>query len=558
MKKYSYLLIWLVPVVLIVANIALAFTETDPLLAKFTNIILPFGIYLFLMGLWKRTGIAALLSLPFMIYSAFQIVLLFLYGERIIAVDMFLNVATTNFTEATELLANLVSAIVTVCILYLPPLVWGGILASKGICTAANQRHKAVKARIISALAGAGALVACYITVPGYAVSRNLFPINVISNMCEAIMRFHATKNYPQTSAGFVFDAQSTRPDSLQEIYVMVVGETARACNWQLAGYNRPTTPRLARRHDIVFFNRVLSESNTTHKSVPMILSPLDASNFGDSIYHTKSIIETFNEAGYRTAFISNQKRNGSFIDFFGNQADETIFINDGNDNGERFDIDLIDEMESFISRNSDARKLMIVLHTYGSHFKYEGRYPASSAVFTPDNALDATASNRPTLINAYDNTIAYTDLFLDSLASCLGATGRPSAFVYLSDHGEDIFDDERERFLHASPNPTYYQIHVPMLLWMSDSLRTIEPEKFNTAVGHASSKISSSKSAFNTLINLAGITTPSYRPAWSVTDTAFVEQPRIYLNDYNESVRLDDSGLRRQDFEILNKSKVL
>ncbi len=102
MKKYSYLLIWLVPVVLIVANIALAFTETDPLLAKFTNIILPFGIYLFLMGFWKRTGIAALLSLPFMIYSAFQIVLLFLYGERIIAVDMFLNVATTNFTEARQ------------------------------------------------------------------------------------------------------------------------------------------------------------------------------------------------------------------------------------------------------------------------------------------------------------------------------------------------------------------------------------------------------------------------------------------------------------------------
>ena len=117
MKKYSYLLIWLVPVVLIVANIALAFTESDPLLAKFANITLPFGIYLILMGLWKRTGVSALLSLPFMIFAAFQIVLLFLYGERIIAVDMFLNVATTNFTEATELLANLVSAIVTVCIL---------------------------------------------------------------------------------------------------------------------------------------------------------------------------------------------------------------------------------------------------------------------------------------------------------------------------------------------------------------------------------------------------------------------------------------------------------
>lgn len=334
----------------------------------------------------------------------------------------------------------------------------------------------------------------------------------------------------------------------------MVVGETARACNWQLAGYGRRTTPRLAGRNDIVFFNRVLSESNTTHKSVPMILSPLDASNFGDSIYHTKSIIETFKEAGYRTAFISNQKRNGSFIDFFGEQADETIFINDGSSMEERFDADLLGEMESFISRNADARKLMIVLHTYGSHFKYEGRYPASAAVFTPDNAHDATASNRPVLINAYDNTIAYTDMFLDSLASCLGATGLPAAFVYMSDHGEDIFDDERGRFLHASPNPTYYQIHVPMLVWMSDSLRAIEPDKFGVALSHASSKISSSKSAFHTLVDLAGITTPAYRSDWSLTDTAFVEQPRIYLNDYNESVALDASGLRRQDLKILER----
>ena len=554
MKKYSYLLIWLVPVVLIVANMALAFTESDPILAKLADITLPFGIYLVLMGLWKRTGISALLSLPLMIYSAFQIVLLFLYGESIIAVDMFLNVATTNFTEATELLANLVSAIVTVCILYLPPLAWGGILAAKGICTPAGKRREAIKAGAISALAGVGALVACYATIPGYAVTRNLFPINVISNMCEAVMRFHATKAYPETSVGFTFGARSTHPDSLPEIYVMVVGETSRACNWQLAGYNRPTTPRLARRNDIVFFSRVLSESNTTHKSVPMILSSLDASNFGDSIYHTKSIIEAFNEAGYRTAFISNQKRNGSFIDFFGEQADETIFINDGNDNGERFDTDLLAETESFVSRNADARKLMVVLHTYGSHFKYEGRYPSSSAVFSPDNALDATASNRPVLINAYDNTIAYTDFFLDSLASYLGSTGRPAAFVYLSDHGEDIFDDERERFLHASPNPTYYQIHVPMLVWMSGSLINIEPEKFNTAAGHASSRISSSKAAFHTLIDLAGISTPVYRPDWSLTDTAFAEQPRIYLNDHNESVLLEASGLRHQDFKILKQ----
>lgn len=552
MKKYSYILIWLVPLTLICANIGLAFTEFAPIVSKATDIVLPLGIYLTLMSLWKRTGVSALLSLPFMVYAAFQIVLLFLYGEGIIAVDMFLNVATTNFGEATELLANLGSAIATVCLIYLPPLVWGTWLTAKDVTTSSNHRRKALKTGVELTVAGVCLLVASYLTVPGYSVKRDLFPVNVISNMCEAISRFHSTKAYPETSADYSFDAISVRPDTLPEIYVMVVGETSRACNWQLAGYNRQTTPRLARREDIVFFNRALSESNTTHKSVPMIMSALDASSFGDSIYITKSILETFREAGYRTAFISNQKRNGSFIDFFGDQADETIFINDGSTIGERLDTDLLGEIDSFVERNADTPKLMVVLHTYGSHFKYEGRYPRRDAVFLPDDANDATASNRPNLINAYDNTIAYTDLFLDSLAVKLGNLGRHAAFVYLSDHGEDIFDDDRGRFLHASPVPTYYQIHVPMLIWMSDSLMSSHPEKIAMARRHANSKVSSSKSAFHTLLDLAGISTGAYRRDLSLTDSAFTEYPRIYLNDHNECVPLGSSGLRHQDLIML------
>ena len=59
---------------------------------------------------------------------------------------------------------------------------------------------------------------------------------------------------------------------------------------------------------------------------------------------------------------------------------------------------------------------------------------------------------NRAQLINAYDNSIRYVDAVLDSVASVLESTGRPAAMLYLSDHGEDIFDDSRGRFLHASP----------------------------------------------------------------------------------------------------------
>jgi len=75
------------------------------------------------------------------------------------------------------------------------------------------------------------------------------------------------------------------------------------------------------------------------------------------------------------------------------------------------------------------------------------------------------SADNIEQLMNAYNNTIIYTDTFLSEVISVLDKSGKHAALLYLADHGEDIFDDERGRFLHASPNPTYWQIHVPMIV---------------------------------------------------------------------------------------------
>lgn len=82
----------------------------------------------------------------------------------------------------------------------------------------------------------------------------------------------------------------------------MVVGETSRALNWQLYGYERETNPLLVQQSGLVAFPKVLTESNTTHKSVPMLLSDVTACSY-DSIYHRKGIITAFKEAGFRTAF---------------------------------------------------------------------------------------------------------------------------------------------------------------------------------------------------------------------------------------------------------------
>lgn len=551
---WSGILLWLLPLTLIVPNAALGFTEFlyTPW-DRLANFFLPLGVYMLLAGCWKRTGLLSLLSLPLMILCAFQIVLLYLYGESIIAIDMFLNVVTTNFTEATSLLNNLIPSIVCVCLLYLPPLVLGIVLTRKKWYATRGQRRPMLIAGAVAAAAGIVFFGMAYGIDRDYRPERKLFPVNVICNMFEAAERTEQTCRYAETSASFRFDARPTRQDSA-EVYVLVIGETSRADNWQLAGYDRPTNPRLSRRSGITFFDKVLSESNTTHKSVPLLMSHISSEEFGDSLTRVKGIIDAFKEAGFRTAWISNQQHNGSYIDFFGEQADSVHFLVD--DGRLHPDTDVVPVLRQFLNDNS-GQPAFIAIHTYGSHFVYRDRYPRAEAFFTPENQSQAENSNRDQLINAYDNTIRYTDIVLDSIIGAVEATGRPAGLLYLSDHGEDIFDDSRGRFLHASPNPTYWQIHIPLLVWTSDEFRSRYPELQRRLEEHRHLNVSSGRSVFHTLADMAGLTMPMLDRSSSLVSESFREPVRRYLNDYNETVPLGESGLRTVDIEKFNSMNI-
>ena len=91
----------------------------------------------------------------------------------------------------------------------------------------------------------------------------------------------------------------------------------------------------------------------------------------------------------------------------------------------------------------------------------------------------------RQELRNAYDNSIHYTDYVLGEIVDMLAKTNAPASMLYLSDHGEDIFDDSRARYLHASPIPTYYQLHIPYVIWFSKAYRESYPQKYLEAQAH-------------------------------------------------------------------------
>lgn len=519
-------------IVLALPNIALSITEPMTPLARTVNVLLPISVYLLLMSCIKNPAKTVWAMFPLIFFAAFQIVLLYIFGGSIIAVDMFLNVVTTNPGEVSELLGSLIPALVIVAVLYLPVLYFGARYAGrKGYTLDGHFRLTARRSALTGACVGAIILAACYAT-SDYRAEDDLYPANVCYNLGLAVDRSWRTAHYAETSAGFNFNAISGHPAGQKEVYVLVIGETARARNFGIYGYSRNTTPHLASTSGLITFPRAFTQSNTTHKSVPMLLSAASAEDY-NRIYSERGIITAFREAGFHTAFISNQRPNHSFIDIFGREADQCKFLKDGLPEGANvYDGKMLEMVDEIISKGHDRQ--LIVLHTYGSHFKYADRYPHEIAQFTPDRAFEATPQNRQALVNAYDNTILYTDLLLHTLISRLQDTGIAAAMLYTSDHGENIFDDSRDLFLHASPRPSAYELHVPLIVWLSDSYRQSFPDTGIALQNHSNMQAVTSTSVFHTMLDIAGIDTPIKADSLSLASPNYKPQPYNYLSDRN------------------------
>ncbi|MDE7389156.1 MAG: lipid A phosphoethanolamine transferase [Muribaculaceae bacterium] len=549
------------PLLLIAPNVAIT-TLSPPFghLACVTNIVLPLGIYMLLMAWSRNSGRTAVLMTPLAALAAFQIVVMFLYQESsALAVDMFLNVVTTNSAEVGELLGNLALPMLLVITLYLPPLLMGIVLWCRHRRVSAQQHRRLLRAGYATAGAGVLLVILSYICVPNYRVDYDVFPVNALCNLTEAFHRSARTKHYAESSADFTFNAKPDPSRHGREIYVAIVGETSRADHYQLFGYPRFTNPRLCTVDSLIACEHVLSESNTTHKSVPMLLSTVCAENYNDSIYTHKSVISGFREAGFHTVVLSAQSPNGSFIDFFCREADSTVYLRNNLMSPEEriYDDALIPKLDSLLATDNHER-LLVVLHLYGCHFNYNDRYSRADAFFLPDKTPNVNAENREQLINAYDNAMRVTDEVLYDVISRLDSVGCPGGMIYTADHGEDIFDDERGRFLHASPTPTFAQLYVPMLLYFNGEWRGRYPEKYDAAKAVSHTDISSSESYSHTLLDMAGIETPRLKKTAALTSGEYrpVER-RKFLNDRNEAVNLHRAGFKKFDFESLENHNI-
>ena len=536
-------------VALIIPNCVLANTEPYSVWTVEALILMPLGFYMMWSVALRRSGVMIWLAFPFIFFCAFQIVLLYLFGNSVIATDMFTNVLTTNPGEANELLSNIYPSVVLVCVIYIP-LLW---LAAREI---AHKRYISHTSRMSIGLTG-GALFSLGLLAlwPAYHVSEErhvlrdeIFPLNIMYNLGLSGSEFRKSYNFHKTSEGFTYEAERTAEAPGREVYVYIIGEASRAMNWQLYGYGRETNPLLSEVGDLVVFRDVLTQSNTTHKSVPLILSSV-ATGEHEELYRRKGLPALFNEAGFDTWFISNQSRQGAMIDNLAHDARHLIYIR-----SPRYDMQLLDEVRKVLE-NSDSQKILIVLHCYGSHFSYHQRYPREFAHFRPEGDVAIAKQHRQTLVNAYDNSIRYTDHFLaETIAYLRTLEDTSTALLYCADHGEDLIDDDRERFLHASPTTTAYQLYVASLAWFSDAYRRNFPEKVAAAEANETAP-ATTHALFHTMADMASLEGRFISKETSLVNSGYDRTaPRRYLNDHNEAVPFRKTGLGPEDMEVFRR----
>ena len=306
-------------------------------------------------------------------------------------------------------------------------------------------------------------------------------------------------------------------------LVALVIGESLRADHLGINGYGRDTTPGLAALGpELLTFPDVASTANWTNHAMPAIVSlPADKQQ-------RASVLQTFSEAGYRTAWLSNQEPTP-----FSRGADVVEHAVNAQDYHLRTDANLLPLLTSFV-RQAGPRQF-VVLHMIGSHIPYEERYGAAARVYRPtlrELGIDAPLpADKAAAINSYDNTVIETDRFLARVIEVLRADTRPAVLLYTSDHGENLFDDQRHLFMHAQTGPTRHDIHVPLLVWMNAPYRAAHPAIEQALRANRQKKIGHA-AVFPTLLDLGAVGWDGDDTSHSFASPSYIERPRKVMID--------------------------
>ncbi len=231
-----------------------------------------------------------------------------------------------------------------------------------------------------------------------------------------------------------------------------------------------------------------------------------------------------------------------SLLTTFSEQTDEQVYLNNNrNQNARQYDGDVIEPFAKIL--NDPAPRKFIVVHLLGTHMSYQYRYPETYEKFTDRTGVPAALSDdQVALYNSYDNAVLYNDFVVSSLIKEYAKVDPNGFLMYLSDHGEDVYDGPDHATLgrnEAAPTAPMYTI--PFMVYASPKWRQTHNWDFTSI----KSRPFSSSSLVHTWAQLAGLSFDELDPTKSLVSFDFKERPRLIGNPY-EQKGLTDFNLMR------------
>lgn len=316
---------------------------------------------------------------------------------------------------------------------------------------------------------------------------------------------------------GARYTAQTKPP-----LLLLVLGETARSGNFAINGYARPTTPQLAQ-ENIASQRNAWSCGTSTAASVPCMFSNFGRAGFESRPANYEGLIDVLQHAGLAVLWLDNQSGCKGVCNRVPNVDTSQLKVPGLCDGGECMDevmLHGLDERIAALPAERRAKGVVLVMHQMGGHGPaYYKRSPPAFKKFLPECTSNSLQScERDALVNAYDNSIVYTDHLLASAIGWLKAQEARSApaMLYLADHGESL--GENNLYLHGMPYGIApdVQKRVPWITWLSPEFEQRSQvttaclkQQLDAPVSH--------DNYFHSVLGLMNVKTSAYTPALDI-----------------------------------------
>jgi lipid A ethanolaminephosphotransferase len=305
-------------------------------------------------------------------------------------------------------------------------------------------------------------------------------------------------------------------------LLLLVLGETGRSGNFSINGYSRPTTPELEK-ENVVSQRNAWSCGTSTAASVPCMFSHFGRANYESRPANYEGLMDVLQHAGLAVLWLDNQSGCKGVCDRVPHVDTSALKIPGLCEDGECYDavmLDKLDERIAALPAERRAKGVVIVFHQMGSHGPaYFKRSPPAFKKFLPECTSNSLQScEQQGLVNAYDNSIVYTDHLLGSAIQWLKTqeTHSAPAMLYLSDHGESL--GENNLYLHGMPYRVApdVQKRVPWITWFSPEFE--QRSSITTACVKAQLDAPiSHDNYFHSILGLMNVQTQVYQPALDI-----------------------------------------